>query len=67
MIINSILSLALLWFCNKYLKHLKELGILKSKILSMEALPVVEAVKTIAALPKGKKVFLMIRGKIIGS
>lgn len=61
------MSLALLWFCNKYLKHLKELGILKSKILSMEALPVVEAVKTIAALPKGKKVFLMIRGKIIGS
>lgn len=61
------MSLALLWFCNKYLKHLKELGILKSKILSMEALPVVEAVKTIAALPKGKKVFLMIRGKTIGS
>jgi hypothetical protein len=62
MIINSILSLAFLWSCRKCLIHLKELGILSSKIATTSALPVAEALSNIKNLPVGKKVFMIIRG-----
>lgn len=62
MIINSILSLAFLWSCRKCLLHLKELGLLSSKIATLKAIPVSEALSKMQNVQMGKKVFLIIRG-----
>ena len=62
MIINSILSLAFLWSCRKCLLHLKEIGMLRQKIINTETLPVSEAVKKLSELAPGRKVFMIVRG-----
>lgn len=65
MIINSILSLAFLWSCRKCLLQLKEIGLLRDKIIQTQALPVSEAIKKISDLPSGRKIFMIVRGSFI--
>ena len=63
MIINSILSLAFLWSWKKCHQQLKDLQSLRRQIATSTIVSVTDAVSKLKATPKGKKIFMVVKGR----